>query len=80
VIQPLPNVKSELHSVAIHGVYKFTPQVSLWVGYNFERFIYRDFALAANANAVQYGNSLYPGYANPSYSVHLVGAALHIRF
>ncbi len=80
VIQPLPDMKSTLHSLTVHGTYEFTPQVSLWVGTTFERFIFNDFALAAVSNATQYGNALYPGYANPSYSVVVVGAAVHIRF
>ena len=80
VIQPLPDVTSTLHSLTVHGEYNFTPRISLWVGTTFERFRYNDFALAAYTNPVQFGNYLYPGYGNPSYSVVVAGAAVRVRF
>lgn len=80
VIQPFPDVKSQLHSFSLHGEYQFTPQMSLWVGYTFERFIYSDAGLAALSNPLQYGNALLSGDPNPSYAVHVVGAAMRFKF
>jgi MtrB/PioB family decaheme-associated outer membrane protein len=80
LIQNLPNQKSTLHSISINGEYAFTPQLSLWFGYTFERFIYNDFAFEAQSNPIQYANALLGGLPNPSYSVHLFGTAMHFRF
>ncbi len=76
--QPIPNVTSILHSLKIQGVYNFTPRMSLWLGYTFERLTNSDYN-----NAIQqasYASNLMSGDANPDYTVHVVSASLHIKF
>ena len=78
LITQLPNVISQLYSVNIHGEYALTPNVSLWMGYRFERFIYKDATFGYNATL--YGNALLPGDSNPSYVEHIVSAQLRIKW
>ena len=77
-MQPLPDVKSMLNMISIHGEYTFTPSVTLVFGYAFERFSYKDFM--NNAGSTQYANALLPGTINPNDSVHVIGAGMRIRF
>ena len=77
-IVPLPDVKSILNSVGIHAEWAFRSNMSLWVGYTYQRFISNDWLNAIPATA--YGNGLLPGDANPSYSVHIIGASLRYKW
>ncbi|GEM_PF-1831961 len=77
-IVPLPDVKSILNSVSVHAEWDFRQNMSLWMGYTYERFISNDWLNSIPATA--YGNALLPGDANPSYSVHVVGVALRYKW
>jgi MtrB/PioB family decaheme-associated outer membrane protein len=79
-ILPLPDNKSQLHSISLHGEYQFQPNMSLWVGYQFERFIYNDVAYTIPATGFDFGNALTPGEINPSYSIHVIGAAVRVKW
>lgn len=77
-IVPLPDVKSILNSVSIHAEWAFQQNMSLWVGYTYQRLISNDWLNSIPATV--YGNGLLPGDANPSYSVHVVGVALRYKW
>jgi MtrB/PioB family decaheme-associated outer membrane protein len=76
--QSLPDVKSLLSVISIHGEYTFRPNMTLLVGYAWERFNYKDFMVGTSAT--QYANALLPGMLAPNESVHVVSAALRFRF
>jgi MtrB/PioB family decaheme-associated outer membrane protein len=77
-IQPLPDIKTFLNIIGVHGEYKFRPNMAVLFGYAWERFSYKDFM--QGTSTVQYANALLPGTTNSNDSVHVVGAALRIRF
>ena len=77
-IVPLPDVKSLLNSVSIHAEWAFRQNMSLWMGYTYQRFISNDWL--NSIPATQYGNGLLPGDANPSYAVHVVGVAWRYKW
>ena len=52
--------------------------MSVLFGYAWERFTYKDFL--AGTSSTQYANAFLPGTANPNDSVHVVSAALRVRF
>ncbi len=76
--QPIPNATTIMNSFKLHGEYSFTPAMSLWMGYTFERLTNSDYN-----NAVQqasYASALLSGDSNPNYNVHIVSAALRVKF
>ena len=75
---PLPDVKSLLISVSLRGEYTINPSTSILFGYAFERFNYKDFL--NNIAPTQYANAFIPGTMNPNESVHVVSAALRMKF
>lgn len=77
-IVPLTDVKSILNSISVHAEYAFAQNMTLWVGYTFERFVSNDFFNAIPATT--YGNGLLPGDATPSYAVHVVGVSLRYKW
>ena len=77
-IQPLPDVKSMLSVVSLRGEYTFRPNMTLLFGYAWERFTYKDFMVGTSAT--QYSNALLPGTLVPNNSVHVISAALRVRF
>ena len=76
----LPDVKSQLHTLNLQGEYAFKPNMSLLFGYQFERFIYSDMAYTMPVTGYDFGNALTPGQVNPSYSVHVVGGSIRVKF
>ncbi|HIJ39380.1 MAG TPA: MtrB/PioB family decaheme-associated outer membrane protein [Rhodospirillaceae bacterium] len=76
--QPIPNVTNTLNSLKLHGEYSFTPSMSLWMGYTWERLLNSDYQTAVNQAA--YYSDLLTGDANPSYNIHVVAAALKVKF
>ena len=76
--QSLPDVKSTLMMVSVRGEYNFTPTTSLLFGYAYERFNYKDFM--NGVGATQYANAFVPGTMNPNEAVHVVSAAVRMRF
>jgi hypothetical protein len=77
-LQPLPDIKSMLSVISLHGEYTFMPNVTLLFGYAWERFTYKDFMVGTPAT--QFANALLPGTLSPNDSVHVVSAALRLRF
>ena len=77
-IVPLPDVKSILNSVTVHAEWDFRQNMSLWMGYTYERFISNDWVNGIPSTF--YGNGLLPGDANPSYAVHVVGVAVRYKW
>jgi MtrB/PioB family decaheme-associated outer membrane protein len=77
-IVPLPDVKSILNSISVHAEWAFRSNMSLWVGYTYQRFISNDWLNSVPATF--YGNGLLSGDANPSYSVHVIGAAVRYKW
>lgn len=75
---PLPDVKSTLITVTLKGEYTISAQTTLLVGYTFERFNYKDFMYGTGAT--QYANAFVPGTMNPNESVHVLSAAVRMRF
>lgn len=77
-IVPLPDVKSILNSISVHAEWAFRSNMSLWVGYTYQRFISNDWLNAVPSTF--YGNGPLSGGANPSYSVHVIGAAVRYKW
>jgi MtrB/PioB family decaheme-associated outer membrane protein len=77
-MQPLPDVTSMLSLLSVHGEYAIRPGIALLFGYAWERFSYKDFM--TNVGSTQYANILLPGTMNPNESVHIVSAAVRVRF
>ncbi len=77
-MKPLPDVKSTLITVGIHGEYNFQPNITLLFGYYWEKFNYKDYMVGTSST--QYANILLPGSLAPNDSVHVVSAALRVRF
>jgi MtrB/PioB family decaheme-associated outer membrane protein len=80
LIQPFPDLKTQLHSVSLIAEYKVLANLSLLGGYTFERLIYSDAGIQASSNPLQFGSALLPGEGNPSYVAHVVSAAVRYRF
>jgi len=78
LITQMPNVKSTLNSIGIHGEYQVAPGMSVWLGYNFERFIYSDPTIGYAATT--YGNALLPGDTNPSYAIHVIAMQFRVKW
>ena len=77
-MQPLPDVTSMLSILSLHGEYAIQPGIALLFGYAWERFSYKDFQ--TSAGSTQYANIMLPGTMNPNDSVHVVSAAVRVRF
>ncbi len=75
---PLPDVKSLLLSVSVRGEYTINARTSVLFGYAFERFNYKDFL--NNVGSTQYANAFVPGTYNPNEAVHVISAAVRMRF
>lgn len=76
--QNIPDVTAILNSIKIHGEYRFTPKMSVWVGYTYERMASSDYNYAVQQ--ASYASNLLSGDVNPSYSQQLVMARLKVRF
>ena len=77
-VQQLPDVKSMLNIISLHGEYTFRPNMTMLFGYAFERFTSKDFMNGQSSTT--FANALLPGTVNPNASVHIVSAALRVRF
>jgi MtrB/PioB family decaheme-associated outer membrane protein len=77
-IVPLTDVQSIVNTIGIHAEYALAQNMTLWVGYTFERFVSNDYLNAISSTA--YGNGLLPGDATPSYAVHVVGVSLRYKW
>ena len=75
---PLPDVKSTMISVSVKGEYIINESTSLMFGYAFEKFNYKDFV--NNVGATQYANAFVPGTMNPNEGIHVISAAMRVRF
>jgi hypothetical protein len=77
-LQQLPDVKSMLSSISLHGEYTFLPNTTLLFGYAWERFTYSDFMVGTPATT--FANGFLPGTLAPNESIHVVSAAVRFRF
>lgn len=77
-LAPLPDVTSMLNSISLRAEYQIRQNISVWAGYTFERFNYKDYATQVGAN--QFSNALFTGDSNGSYAIHRVMAALRIKW
>ena len=77
-MQQLPDVKSMLSVISLHGEYSITPAITVMFGYAWERFTYKDFLVGTSST--QYANALLPGTLAPNDSVHVVSAGMRFRF
>ncbi len=76
--QPLPDVKSTLITVNLHGEYKLRPNMSVLFGYEWEKFNYKDFMVGTPSTT--YSNALLPGTLAPNASIQMAFAALRVKF
>jgi hypothetical protein len=77
-MKALPDVKSMLSVISVHGEYTFNPKVTLFAGYAWERFTYKDFL--TGTSATQYANAILPGTLAPNDSIHVLTAGVRMRF
>lgn len=77
-MQPLPDVKSLLSVISLHGEYTLSPKIKRFFFYAWERFTSKDFMMGTSTT--QCANALLPGTLTPNESVQAVSAGLHIRF
>jgi len=75
----LPDTKNTLNHFQLHGEYQFTPKMSLWMGYTYEKMSSSDWTNSQQAVSAQYYNFVLPGDGNPSYTEHVVGAAMRLK-
>jgi MtrB/PioB family decaheme-associated outer membrane protein len=76
--QALPDVKSMLSVISLHGEYAIRPNITLMFGYAWERFTYKDFMVGTSPT--QFANAFLPGTLAPNDSIHVVSAAMRFRF
>jgi MtrB/PioB family decaheme-associated outer membrane protein len=76
--QGIPSVTSTLNSFKLHGEYSFTPTMSLFMQYAYERFSNNDYQNAVNQ--ASYASALLSGDATPRYDISVVSAALRLKF
>jgi MtrB/PioB family decaheme-associated outer membrane protein len=77
-VSSLPDVTSTLITIGVRGEYELNPTTTLMIGYNFERFNYKDYV--NNIGATQYAGAFVPGTVNPNEAVHVISAAVRMRF
>jgi hypothetical protein len=77
-LAPIPDVRSIMHAVNLRAEYKLADNASLWFGYTFERFSYKDYG--TQVGATQFSNAAFSGDSNASYNVHIVMGALRLRW
>jgi len=76
---PLPDLTSELHSVGLTADYNLQSDIILRLGYRFERYDSKDFALdGVDENDVP--GTLVLGESAPDYDVHVIGASMVVKF
>lgn len=75
----LPDLESRLHALSVGGEYKFTETTSVRIGYRYEWFRAKDFALD-DVDPDTVGQVLALGNSAPSYSAHVVGVSAKYRF
>lgn len=54
------------------------PNITLLFGYAFEHFSYKD--PMVGTSSTQYANAYLPGTLTPNQSIHVVSAAVRVRF
>ena len=77
-IQPLPDTTGLVNTIALHCEYKIRDNITLIGGYSFSRFSYKDYAY--DVGSTQFSNAVFPGDTKPNYSVHVVAAAVSLRW
>ena len=77
-LAPIPDVRSIMHAINLRAEYKLADNASLWFGYTFERFSYKDYG--TQVGATQFSNAAFSGDSNASYNVHIVMGALRLRW
>ncbi len=75
---PLPNLTTTMHGFGVRGDYTVTPAVVVRLGYRFESFDTKDFALDGVNEAITGVIGL--GDSSRDYDVHLVGASVVFSF
>jgi MtrB/PioB family decaheme-associated outer membrane protein len=79
-LSALPDTKNTLNRVRLSGEYSFTPAMALWMGYTYQKLSSSDWTYSQAAVSPLYYNFVLNGDPNPSYTVHLISAALKYRF
>lgn len=75
----LPNINTVLHSLNLHGDYRFQPNLRLRLNYRYESLETADFARdAVMATAIP--NVISLGSSSPDYSAHVFGLSMIYNF
>lgn len=79
----LPAVTSMDNSVNIHADYAYSPDITVHMGYGFDRLIMNDWALwgaGAPVGENATGLQLTTGEGNPSYAVHTILTSVSFKW
>jgi hypothetical protein len=76
---PFPDLETRLHVLALHGSTQLRPDVSLKLGYRYERYSNSDWQLDDVAPAT-IPNVLSLGQGSPSYGISVLALSLGYRF
>jgi MtrB/PioB family decaheme-associated outer membrane protein len=79
-LTPLPDTKNTLNRARVTGEYSFTPEMALQLAYTYQKLSSSDWTYSQPAVSPLYYNFVLNGDQNPSYTVHLISAALRYRF
>ena len=79
-LTPLPDTKNTLNQFQLTGEYKYNDSMSIWTGYTFQKLNSSDWVYPQTAVSPYYYSYVLAGDANPSYTVHTVGAALRVKW
>ncbi len=77
--EPLPDLKTKLHSLSLYGGYKLKTDMFLKVRYRYEQYDSEDWALD-DVDPDTLANVLTLGESSPDYDVHVVTLSLEYRF
>ncbi len=82
IVSPLPDQKTLTNSVSLTGEYKLRENVILLASYAFERGSLNDYLYGQAAGSASNGANVLSlgGDGNPSYSVHVLGAAVRVKW
>ena len=77
--EPLPDLRTNLHSLSLYGGYKLKTDMFLKVRYRYEQYDSDDWALD-DIESDTLANVLTLGETSPEYDVHVVTLSLEYRF
>ena len=77
--EPLPDLKTKLHSLNISANYRFLENMRLQLRYRYEFFNTDDFALD-NISPDSIDEVLSLGNSSPDYNAHVVGVSVFYEF